>query len=84
LIAAAFILKDLAAKSIEELWFPESADQMGKHSVDDHGPQFKQGMIDKVSVIMGVSENFRDRPQALEELLHQVSLTHCSLHEPLA
>lgn len=83
LIANTPTVKDLAIKSIEELWFPDPSVQPGKHHNDAHSLEAKQVMIDKVSVIMGVSESFRDRPQPLEDLLHQVSLALLHAETPI-
>ncbi|KAG2115459.1 hypothetical protein DEU56DRAFT_932992 [Suillus clintonianus] len=68
-------VKDLAIKTVEELWF-QAASQSGvpkTRSVPPSGPgQDKGPLLSKVSVIMGVSANFKDRQSPLEDMLHKV------------
>ncbi|KAG1749340.1 hypothetical protein EDB19DRAFT_1682083 [Suillus lakei] len=68
-------VKDLAIKTIEELWF-QGASQSGvpkARSAPSSGPgQDKGPLLSKVSVIMGVSANFKDRQSPLEDMLHKV------------
>lgn len=68
-------VKDLAIKTVEELWF-QAASQSGipkSRSVPSSGPgQDKGPLLSKVSVIMGVSANFKDRQSPLEDMLHKV------------
>jgi cohesin loading factor subunit SCC2 len=54
-------VKDLAVKAVEELWF-------------DPAPPDAARLAAKVSVIMGVCANFRDRQAALEDVLGRVML----------
>ncbi|KAF7365521.1 Sister chromatid cohesion protein [Mycena venus] len=65
-------VKDLAIKTIEELWFPvvlPSAlkSQKGVVANQDKGP-----LLSKVAVIMGTSAHFNDRQSPLEDILHQI------------
>ncbi|KAF8208426.1 hypothetical protein K438DRAFT_2012502 [Mycena galopus ATCC 62051] len=65
-------VKDLAIKTIEELWFPvvlPSAlkSQKGVATSQDKGP-----LLSKVAVIMGTSAHFSDRQSPLEDILHQI------------
>ncbi|KAJ7211043.1 hypothetical protein B0H12DRAFT_389308 [Mycena haematopus] len=65
-------VKDLAIKTIEELWFPvvlPSAlkSQKGVTVNQDKGP-----LLSKVAVIMGTSAHFNDRQSPLEDILHQI------------
>ncbi|KAG1743247.1 uncharacterized protein EDB91DRAFT_1126495 [Suillus paluster] len=68
-------VKDLAIKTVEELWF-QAASQSGvpkTRSVPPSGPgQDKGPLLSKVSVIMGVSANFKDRQSPLEDMLHKI------------
>ncbi|KAF9806781.1 hypothetical protein IEO21_08541 [Rhodonia placenta] len=63
-------VKDLAIKTMEELWFQGPGfTQRGKSlAVADD----KSQLLSKVSVIMGVSSHFKDRHSPLEDLLHQM------------
>jgi len=68
-------VRDLAIKSIEELWFPTgpalpvAAKSRNAHSssIQDKGP-----LLSKVAVIMGTSANFKDRQSPLEDMLHKI------------
>ncbi|KAF7422876.1 Sister chromatid cohesion protein 2 [Pleurotus ostreatus] len=66
-------VKDLAVKSIEELWFqnplPPSALKKGGSS---HNASTKAPLLNRVSVVMGVAANFRDRQSPLEDTLHRI------------
>lgn len=68
--------KDLAMKTIEDIWFggehlQEVPPRLNGRSVAS--PVHEKGqLIGKVSIIMGVSSQFRDRQSPLEELLHKV------------
>lgn len=63
-------------KTVEDIWFGESHLQDGSHKVNGRSVSSplneKSQLISKVSVIMGVSSQFRDRQSPLEELLHKV------------
>lgn len=68
-------VKDLAIKSIEELWFPAvslpttTKSRSGLHAsnLDD-----RTLLLSKVAVIMGTSANFKDRQSPLEDVLHKI------------
>ena len=68
-------VKDLAIKTIEELWFPpmplqsamKSRTAAPANSLQDKGP-----LLSKVAVIMGTSANFKDRQSPLEDVLHTI------------
>lgn len=69
-------VKDLAIKTIEELWFPsatappsamKSRPGATVPNVHDKGP-----LLTKVAVIMGTSANFKDRQSPLEDVLHKI------------
>ena len=57
-------VKELACKTVEELWFQDSP-----VTISDHD---NTQLLRKVSIIMAVSESFRDRNSPLEELLHKI------------
>ncbi|KAI0366939.1 hypothetical protein BV20DRAFT_951369 [Pilatotrama ljubarskyi] len=61
-------VKDLAIKTIEELWFmnPASVPKANASSQD------KSELLTKVAIIMGVAAQFRDRQSPLEDLLHRI------------
>ncbi|QRW20097.1 proline-rich protein Rad9 protein [Rhizoctonia solani] len=67
-------IKDLAISTIEELWFcdiPES--NSGKRvNSRETGTSTSRSMTGKISVIMGVNANFRDRHSPLEDMLHEI------------
>jgi cohesin loading factor subunit SCC2 len=64
-------VKDLALKSLEELWFPALTMQKLRSgpsvSTDD-----RSELLSKVAVIMGSAANFRDRQSPVEDLLHRI------------
>jgi cohesin loading factor subunit SCC2 len=70
-------VKDLSIKTLEELWFSSVMSQpalqklrgggQGRPVLDD-----KVQLLNKVSVIMGVAANFRDRQSPLEDVLHKI------------
>ncbi|KIK69873.1 hypothetical protein GYMLUDRAFT_34262 [Collybiopsis luxurians FD-317 M1] len=67
-------VKDLAIKSVEELWFPSSPTMppsalKGSKTASCSNTDSLQN---KVAVIMAVSANFRDRQSPLEDLLHKI------------
>ena len=68
-------VRDLAIKSIEELWFPTaSAPPVAAKSRNVHSSsiQDKGPLLSKVAVIMGTSANFKDRQSPLEDMLHKI------------
>jgi cohesin loading factor subunit SCC2 len=68
-------IKDLASKSIEELWFPPlalpSAMKNRGHTSTSNSHD-KTALLLKVSVIMGTAANFKDRQSPLEDVLHKI------------
>lgn len=56
-------VKDLAVKTIEELWFQGLA----SGSILD-----KSQLLAKVTVVMGVASRFKDRNSHLEDMLHRI------------
>lgn len=65
-------VKELAIKTIEELWFPVVLPSAMKSrgvvaASHDNGP-----LLSKVAVIMGTSAQFSDRQSPLEDILHQI------------
>lgn len=60
-------------KTIEDIWFgePDSPPRENGRIISNPLNE-KSRPLDKVSVIMGVSSQFRDRQSPLEELLHKV------------
>jgi cohesin loading factor subunit SCC2 len=61
-------------KTIEEIWFGELQDAPSRVNGRSNSSPLheKSQLLGKVSVIMGVSSQFRDRQSPLEELLHKV------------
>ena len=68
-------VKELAVKTVEELWFPNTTVLMsamkGKPAVAHNSPD-KSLLLSKVAIIMEVSSNFKDRQSPLEDLLHKI------------
>lgn len=68
-------VKDLAVKTVEELWFQSSTAQvsaMRGRTLLTNDPNDKGQLLTKVTVIMGVSANFKDRQSPLEDILHKI------------
>ncbi|KAG6919647.1 hypothetical protein DXG01_003511 [Tephrocybe rancida] len=68
-------VKDLALKTIEELWFPTTATlplAMKSKPISSSNSQNNGPSLTKVAVIMGTSANFKDRQSPLEDLLHKI------------
>ncbi|KAI9443068.1 hypothetical protein H4582DRAFT_1808792 [Lactarius indigo] len=69
-------VKDLSIKTLEELWFSSVVSQpaLQKLRGGGQGPSLddKVQLLNKVSVIMGVAANFRDRQSPLEDVLHKI------------
>ena len=68
-------VKDLAIKTIEELWFPSVAAPSAMKSrpgASTSNMQDKGPLLTKVAVIMGTSANFKDRQSPLEDVLHKI------------
>ncbi|KZT11764.1 uncharacterized protein LAESUDRAFT_733751 [Laetiporus sulphureus 93-53] len=64
-------VKDLAVKTIEEIWFSGGGQGPQKTRTVSSTPGDKTQLLAKVGVIMGVSSHFKDRQSPLEDLLHQ-------------
>ncbi|CAE6432892.1 unnamed protein product [Rhizoctonia solani] len=67
-------IKDLAINTIEELWFSDNHESSsGKRGANrETGASANGYMTTKISVIMGVNANFRDRHSPLEDMLHEI------------
>ncbi|KAG7088631.1 hypothetical protein E1B28_012603 [Marasmius oreades] len=70
-------VKELAVKTIEELWFPNTtpsvlASPSKRSTVMSQGVSESTSLVSKVAIIMGVSANFRERQSPLEDLLHKI------------
>ncbi|KAK7023031.1 sister chromatid cohesion protein [Favolaschia claudopus] len=65
-------VKELAIKTIEELWFPVVLHSALKSQKGVTAIQDKSSLLSKVAVIMGTSANFSDRQSPLEDILHQI------------
>ncbi|KAI6114285.1 sister chromatid cohesion C-terminus-domain-containing protein [Pisolithus sp. B1] len=80
-------VRDLAVKTIEELWFQSSALQAVPPKSRLHSTttqlQDKTALLGKVSVIMGVSAFFRDRQSPLEDVLQKIIANQAAHELPL-
>ena len=70
-------VKDLAIKTIEELWFPplplaSALKARTRTTVPANNSHDKTALLSKVAVIMGTSANFKDRQSPLEDVLHKI------------
>lgn len=69
-------VKDFAVKTVEELWFRDAESSApSQRNRQQSGPgrnSEKSDLLAKVTVIMGVSANFKDRQSPVEDLLHQI------------
>ncbi|KAI0265712.1 hypothetical protein BC834DRAFT_970070 [Gloeopeniophorella convolvens] len=70
-------VKDLAVKTLEELWFPNIVSQPALQKLRgtqgaDPAADDKTQLLGKVCVIMGVAANFKDRQSPLEDVLHKI------------
>jgi cohesin loading factor subunit SCC2 len=64
-------VKELAIKSIEEMWFTDASASSDRKRV--HSSQEKVGRTDEnVSILMGVCTFFKDRQSPLEDMLHSI------------
>lgn len=61
-------VKDLAIKTMEELWFMNS----NPTAKSNANSQDKSDLLAKVAIIMGVAAQFKDRQSPLEDLLHRI------------
>ncbi|KAG6336273.1 hypothetical protein ID866_2827 [Astraeus odoratus] len=80
-------VKDLAIKTIEELWFqnvvPQAVPSRARLPSSSTQPHDKAALLCKVSVIMGTSAFFKDRQSPLEDLLHKIISNQSSNDLPL-
>ncbi|KJA17973.1 hypothetical protein HYPSUDRAFT_205707 [Hypholoma sublateritium FD-334 SS-4] len=68
-------VKDLAIKTIEELWFPPqplASAMKGRAAAPGNNAHDNAALLSKVSVIMGTSAQFKDRQSPLEDVLHKI------------
>ena len=70
-------VKDLAIKTIEELWFPplplaSALKARTRTTAPANNSHDKTALLSKVAVIMGTSANFKDRQSPLEDILHKI------------
>ena len=68
-------VKDLAIKTIEELWFPPqplASAMKGRSAAPGNNAHDNTALLSKVSVIMGTSAQFKDRQSPLEDVLHKI------------
>jgi cohesin loading factor subunit SCC2 len=68
-------VKDLAIKTIEELWFPPfplASALKARTAAPANNSHDKTALLSKVAVIMGTSANFKDRQSPLEDILHKI------------
>ncbi|KAG5351628.1 hypothetical protein C0989_005551 [Termitomyces sp. Mn162] len=68
-------VRDLALKTIEELWFPAAAtlpSAMKSKTISSSNAQDKGPLLTKVAIVMGTAANFRDRQSPLEDVLHKI------------
>ncbi|EDR13190.1 uncharacterized protein LACBIDRAFT_292430 [Laccaria bicolor S238N-H82] len=67
-------VKDLAIKTIEELWFPPVPlpSALKSRGSTSSNTQDKSALLSKVAIIMATSANFKDRQSPLEDVLHKI------------
>lgn len=69
-------VKELAIKTIEELWFPTAStttvNTRTKSASAGHHQSDKNSILAKVIVIMGTAAHFKERQSPLEDLLHKI------------
>lgn len=68
-------VKDLAIKTLEELWFPPMplpSALKGKANSSNNANQDKSALLSKVAIIMGTAAQFKDRQSPLEDVLHKI------------
>lgn len=67
-------VKELATKTIEELWFPSTISVPVATRNRSTSANFtdKNAVLAKVTVIMGAAAHFKDRQSPLEDLLHKI------------
>lgn len=64
-------VKDLAVKALEELWFQAPTTTASKSGASN-GADVASALTEKVSIIMGVSANYRDRNSLFEATLKKI------------
>ncbi|KAJ7644375.1 hypothetical protein FB45DRAFT_897682 [Roridomyces roridus] len=64
-------VKDLAIKTLEDLWFPNTP-QSALKTRDKTATPDKSVLVSKVAVIVGACGHFNDRQSPLEGILHQI------------
>ncbi|TRM61170.1 hypothetical protein BD626DRAFT_502962 [Schizophyllum amplum] len=64
-------VKDLAIKTIEELWFAPSPMAPSRNKTRDTADT-RAALLSKVAIIMAVAGQFNDRQSPLEEVLHKI------------
>jgi len=67
-------VKDLATKTIEEIWFPPVSlpSALKNRGLTMANSSDKTTLLSKVVVIMGTAANFKDRQSPLEDILHKI------------
>jgi cohesin loading factor subunit SCC2 len=65
-------VKELAVRTMEDLWFQDVSLIGQKPRLHSVGSQDKSQLLSKVTIIMGVSGNFKDRQSPLEDMLHRI------------
>ncbi|KAF7297577.1 Sister chromatid cohesion protein [Mycena kentingensis (nom. inval.)] len=73
-------VKELAIKTIEELWFPVPLQSAMRSRASVSAAPDKAALQVKVAVIMGTAAQFADRQSPLEDILHQIISGTESLH----
>ena len=64
-------VKDLAMKTLEELWFTDTLGSSAQSAIPPIDSD-KSHLLMKVSIIMGTAACFKDRNSPLEDLLHKL------------
>jgi cohesin loading factor subunit SCC2 len=67
-------VKELAIKTIEDLWFQDVASNGQRPRSSTNIAHDKLQLLSKVTVIMAVSGNFKDRQSPLEDMLHRIMI----------
>ncbi|KIK80090.1 hypothetical protein PAXRUDRAFT_833727 [Paxillus rubicundulus Ve08.2h10] len=78
-------VKDLAIKTMEELWFQNMSSQvvaLKGRPPPSTTAQDNASLLSKVSVIMSVSAYFKDRQSPLEDLLHKIMSSQSTADTP--
>lgn len=64
-------MQDLAIKTLEELWFSQPLTNLSKNN-ENLAQVERNQLLARVSVIMGVCGNFKDRQSPLEDMLSKI------------